>query len=175
MYNFLAVTMLMARIHKVSLSEYWSKDKLIRIESFREILSRDRCTLLLKILHFCDDNIENYDPIMIIRHIIEKLITSFKTAFYPYEKLCIDESLLLFNGRCYFKQYIPLKRSKFGITSFILCDSKAGYFQDLIVYSGTNMIMSDDIPSKSIGKSGQIVMTLLESYLRKGHTLLIDN
>lgn len=174
-YNFLAVTILMARIHKISLSEYWSKDKLIRTESLGEIMSRDRYTLLLKILHFCDNNIEIYDPIMKIRHILEKLKTSFKTAFYPYEKLCIDESLLLFKGRCYFKQYIPSKRSRFGIKCFVLCDSKTGYIQDLIIYSGANMIMSEDISSKSIGKSGQIVMILLEPYLGKGHTLVTDN
>ncbi|XP_043524705.1 piggyBac transposable element-derived protein 4-like [Frieseomelitta varia] len=174
MYNFLAVSMLMARIHKTSLSEYWSKDKLIRTESFGEIMSRDRYTLLLKILHFCDNNNENYDPIIKIRHILEKLKTSFKTAFYPYEKLCIDESLLLFKGRCYFKQCVPSKRSRFEIKSFVLCDNKTGYIQDLIVYSGANM-MSEDIASKSIGKSGQIVMTLLEPYLGKGHTLVTDN
>ncbi|KAK1125280.1 hypothetical protein K0M31_020471 [Melipona bicolor] len=175
MYNFLAVTMLMARMQKTSLSEYWSKDKLIRTESFEEIMSKDRYTLLLKILHFCDNNIEHYDPIMKIRHILEKLKTCFKTAFYPYEKLCIDESLLLFKGRCYFKQYILSKKSRFGIKSFVLSDSKTGYIQDLIVYSEADMIMSEDIPSKSIGKSGQVVMTLLEPYLGKGHTLVTDN
>lgn len=37
------------------------------------------------------------------------------------------------------------------------------------------MIISEDILSKSIGKSGHIVMTLLEPYLGKGHTLVIDN
>jgi len=57
---------------------------------------------------------------MKIRYILDKLKTS-KTASYPYEKLCIDESLLLFKGRCYFKQYIPSKRSRFGIKSFVLC------------------------------------------------------
>lgn len=114
MYNFLAVTMLMARVHKISISEYWCKDKLIRTESFGEIMSRDRYTLLLKNLHFCDNNIINHDPIMKIRYIVEQLRTSFKNAFYPYEKLCIDESLLLFKGRCYFKQYIPSKKAGLG-------------------------------------------------------------
>ena len=174
-YNFLAVTMLMSRVRKVSLAEYWSKDKLIRTESFGEIMSRDRYIFLLKILHFCDNNIENDDPIRKIRPILEKLKTSFKAAFYPFEKLCIDESLLLFKGRCYFKQYIPSKRSRFGIKSFVLCDCKTGFVQDLIVYCGANMIISEEVPSTSIGKSGQIVMTLLEPYLGKGHTLVTDN
>jgi len=62
------------------------------------------------------------DPTMKIRYIFDKLKTSFKTVSYQYEKLCIDESLLLFKGRCYFKQYILSKRSRFGIKSFVLCD-----------------------------------------------------
>ncbi|XP_017884089.1 piggyBac transposable element-derived protein 4-like [Ceratina calcarata] len=37
------------------------------------------------------------------------------------------------------------------------------------------MIISEDVPSTSIGKSGQIVMKLLEPYLGKGHTLVTDN
>lgn len=61
------------------------------------------------------------------------------------------------------------------IKSFVLCDSKTGYIQNLLVYSRENMIISEDIPSKSIGKSGQIVMILLELYLGKGHTLMTDN
>lgn len=117
----------------------------------------------------------NHDPIIKIRYIVEQLRTSFKSAFYPFEKLCIDESLLKFKGRYYFKQFVPSKRSRFGIKSFVLCDIQTGYIQDLLVYSGANMIISEDIPSKSIGKSGQIVMTLLKPYFGRGHTLVVDN
>lgn len=75
----------------------------------------------------------------------------------------------------YFSNNIYRKKSRFGITSFVLCDSVTGYIQDLIVYSRANMIISEDIPTKSIGKSRQIVMTLFEAYLGKGHTLVTDN
>lgn len=101
MYNFLAVAMLVARIHKISVSEYWCKNKLIRIVSFGEIMSRVRYTLLRKNLHFSENNIKNHDPIMKIRYIPEQIRTSFKISFYPYGKLCINESIL------FFKQYIP--------------------------------------------------------------------
>ncbi|CAK9810857.1 PiggyBac transposable element-derived protein 4 [Anthophora quadrimaculata] len=37
------------------------------------------------------------------------------------------------------------------------------------------MIISEDVPSTLIGKSGQIVITPLEPYLEKGHTLVTDN
>lgn len=80
MYNFFAIIMLVARIHKISISEYWCKDKLIRTVLFGEIMSGVRYTLLRKNLYFCDNNIKNHDPIMKIRYIPEQLRTSFKTV-----------------------------------------------------------------------------------------------
>lgn len=74
-----------------------------------------------------------------------------------------------------FQTTYTVKKNRFEIKSFVLCDSVTSYIQDLIVYSGANMIISEDIPAKSIGKSRQIVMTLFEPSLGKGHTLVTDN
>lgn len=53
----------------------------------------------------------------------------------------------------YFSNSIYRKKSKFGIKSFVLCDSVTDCIQDLIVYSWANIIISEDITSKSIGQS----------------------
>lgn len=45
-------------------------------------------------LHFHDNRINN--PFIKIRTVLDELKISCKTAFYPYENLCIDENLLLF-------------------------------------------------------------------------------
>lgn len=37
------------------------------------------------------------------------------------------------------------------------------------------MEINEDVSKKLIGKSGQIVMTLLQPYLGKSHTVLMDN
>ncbi|KAL2731772.1 piggyBac transposable element-derived protein 4-like [Vespula squamosa] len=95
---------------------------------------------------------------------------SFCDIFYPYEKVCIDENLMLYKGRLFFKQYIPSKRNRFGIKSYTLCDCKTGYVQDLIVYEG-----------KSTVTESAIVSSLLQpylgqgQYLGQGHTLYTDN
>jgi len=73
--------------------EYSSRDNIVKIESFGEIISRDRYLLILKMLHFHDNRINN--PLK-IRTVLDELKISCKTAFYPYENLCIDENLLLF-------------------------------------------------------------------------------
>lgn len=172
LYCFIAVCLLMSRNKKLSIDEYWSKNELLRSDIFCKIMSRDRYKQLLKTLHFADDHECNSDRLWKIREIINRLRKSFANAFYPYQNLCIDESMLLFKGRLSFKQFIPAKRSRFGIKSFVLCDCKSGYIQDFIVYNGSNTIHSK---YANIGKSGNVVMALLEPYLNKGHTLFVDN
>ena len=50
--------------------------------------------------------------------------------------MAIDESLLLWKGRLVFKQYLPLKRDRFGIKLFCLCVD-SGYMYCFYVYTCT--------------------------------------
>lgn len=66
-------------------------------------------------LHFNDNNIIINDPTIKIRPVVDKLKKSFSRSFTPYENLCIDEHLSVYEGRYYVEQFIPSKRSrKFG-------------------------------------------------------------
>ncbi|XP_017889204.1 piggyBac transposable element-derived protein 4-like, partial [Ceratina calcarata] len=172
-YCFFSVSFLMTRNKKLSLGEYWSRDKLLRSDIFGEIMPRDRYFKLLSMLHFNQNITSTNDKLYKIRNVIDMLRKNFSKSFYPYQKLCIDESLLLYKGRLSFKQYIPSKRSRFGIKSFILCDCRTGYIQDLIVYAGSSTMINSQ--NKKIGKSGAIVEALMAPYLGKGHTVFLDN
>ncbi|KAI4473362.1 hypothetical protein M0804_015378 [Polistes exclamans] len=153
--------------------EYWSKDKLLRSDIFGELMTRDRYFKLLQMLHFTDDVNHSNDRLYKIRNVVEMLRKSFNEVFQPFQRLCIDESLLLYKGRLSFKQYIPLKRSRCGIKSFILSDCNTGFVQDLIIYAGSSTTV--DSENASTGKSGAIVETLMKPHLGKGHTLYVDN
>ncbi|XP_046142326.1 piggyBac transposable element-derived protein 4-like [Osmia bicornis bicornis] len=174
MYCFPALKLLMSRNKKLKYSEYWSNDKLLRSNIFGEVMSRDRFLYLLKILHFNTNIVTaDVDKLYKIRESCDKLRQRFQEAFYPFQILCIDESLLLYKGRLSFKQYIPSKRNRFGIKSFVLCDTKSGFVQDFIIYNGS--LTTVNCVNEFIGKSGNIVMELLKPYLGKGHTLYVDN
>lgn len=80
-------------------------------------------------------------------------------------------NLLLCKDRLSFKQYIPSKRNRFGIKSFILCVTQSGFVQDFIIYDRSLSTVS----CKTIGKSGNIVVQLLKPYFSKGHTLYVDS
>ena len=82
------------------------------------------------------------------------LLDKFRRYFRPFQKLVIDESLVLFHGRVVFRQYIPSKRHRFGIKFFVICDCETGYMLDLAVYTATDI----DIPKdKVLGFSGAVV------------------
>ena len=53
----------------------------------------------------------------------------------PGKCLDMDESLVLFNGRLSFKQYISSKTARFGIKLYQLCTSN-GILLDFLVYHG---------------------------------------
>lgn len=125
-------------------------------------------------LRFSNKNLEKSEERLTkIREPYNKLRKTFKKSFYPFKNVCIDESLLIYKGRLSFKQYIPSKRSRFGIKSFVLCDCKTGYVLDLIVY--TDLSSEVRTFSEKLGKSGNIVATLMQPYLGKGHQLFVDN
>jgi hypothetical protein len=173
LYCFFAVSLLMTRNKKLSLAEYWSKDKLLRSDIFGELMTRDRYFQLLQMLYFTDDVGHTSDRLYKIRNVVEILRKAFNESFQPYQRLCVDESLLLYKGRLSFKQYIPSKRNRFGIKSFILSDCETGFVQDLIIYAGSSTIVDSENPD--IGKSGAIVEALMKPHLGKGHTLYVDN
>jgi hypothetical protein len=80
---------------------------------------------------------------------------------------------MLFKGRVYFKQFIPSKKSRFGIKSSVLCDCKTNYVLNYIIYIGGKT--ECDSTFSNIEKSGDVVMSLIKLYLDKGHTLITDN
>jgi hypothetical protein len=81
---------------------------------FADIMSRDRFHLLLRFLHFNDNEYQpSDDKLYKIKSIIIHLRERFRKLLIPYQDLCIDESLMLYKGRFSFKQYIPSKRNRF--------------------------------------------------------------
>ncbi|XP_069168650.1 piggyBac transposable element-derived protein 4-like [Procambarus clarkii] len=63
MYVFLALCMMMKHSEKHVIQDYWSKDSLVPSPMFNKYMSRDRFLLLLRCLHFeNNDNEERQDP-----------------------------------------------------------------------------------------------------------------
>ena len=53
--------------------------------------------------------------------------------------ISIDQSLLSWKGQLLWKQYIPNKRSQFGLKSFVLCKAKTGYVWKSVFSTGREL------------------------------------
>lgn len=173
---FTAITMLMGHVKKNLISEYWSTNPLISTPIFSNVMSRNRYQILLRMLHFSDNNtITPGDRLYKIRPILEALMKKFSERYVPFEKLAIDETLFLFKGRLVFRQYIPSKRARFGIKLFVIADCETGFVLHVIPYVGGSTELKFEDKQASIGITGRVVMTLMEPHLEKCHKLFIDN
>ena len=180
MYCFLSLVILQGIVQKPSISSYYSRNAPIATPFFGKCIGRDRFHLLLKYLHFTEDDSKT-EPTIKFKVVLDFLLEKFRTLYVPEQNISIDESLLLWKGRLKWKRYIPLKRSRFGIECYILAEAETGYVWGLIVYVGKNTVYSYNIPDMSeedkqkLTKPTSIVLSLISPLLNKGYTLGIDN
>ena len=59
----------------------------------------------------------------------------FNSVYYPPENLMVDESLVLYNRRLPFRQYIRTKSARYGIKMFELAMAD-GIVIDFMIYQG---------------------------------------
>ena len=74
----------------------------------------------------------------------------------------------MWKGKLLLKQYIPLKRARFGMKMFSLC---LGYLWNSYVYLGKDpdSVVTDMEMVRRLGKSGAVIPRLMEGLFGKGH------
>ena len=165
----------MGLVHKSELQLYFQDSYwLTRTPGFSHIFSRDDYLLLRSVLHFVDDekNTEN-DKLFKIRPILDEVKDRYCHAYSANKELSVDESMLKFKGRLFFKQYMPSKPStKWGIKIWSLCDSHTGFLLKFDVYTGKQ---DNDLQSMEHGLSYKVVTSLLNEFKDKGHVVHMDS
>lgn len=88
--------MLIARNKKLEIQDYWSMDPLSHKPILGKYMSRNRYEIILRMIHFRqnEDQVPE-DKLEKARTPLKKITKNFKEAMPPYEKLVIDESLML--------------------------------------------------------------------------------
>ena len=159
---------------------YWSTNEMFHTSIFSKVMARDRFLLILKFIHFNDNEDPNYDTdsedrdrLHKIRPLIDLLRERCQKVYQPGCDLSVDESLVLFKGRLHFKQFIRTKRARFGVKLYELTTSD-GITLDFLVYCGKGMFADDD-PHYDMPSTERIPVILLQNFLGKGHVLYTDN
>jgi regulator of sigma D len=107
---FLGILLWMGLCRYPKISDYWSQNK-IYSRNIRQYMSRNRFEILLRMLHFSDNNgdLQPTDRMQKIFPLVTQLRERFQSVIIPEEDVCNDESLVPFRGRLAFKQYIKNK------------------------------------------------------------------
>ena len=176
--TYLAISVLMGISTRPKVKDYWSKDPLYHNPLINAVMSRNRYEIINKFLHFADNSqYNNQDPnrdrLYKVRPVLDHLVSKFQELYYPTREVSVDEQLLKFKGQLYFKQYIPKKRSRFGVKFFSLCDSN-GYLFNTNIYVGSETI-HEDPNAEGTSKTAKTVMKMVEPILDMGHHLYTDN
>ena len=100
------------------------------------MFSRNRYQNILKFLHLVDKkkipkrNDLSYKPSLRFKPLIDFV----NRKFLPRRELSVDESLVGTKGKTSMLQYIPSKRSRFGVKFWMLIESVTGYVLHMTVY-----------------------------------------
>lgn len=107
------------------IEDYWSNKTLYRNKIASNIMSRNKFQLITRFIHFAEETVENkQDRLVKLRPLVTLLERKFKQCKVPCKVVVIDETNVPWRGRLLFRQYIPMKRHKYGVKIFKLTDTR---------------------------------------------------
>lgn len=158
----------MGTIRLNRITDYWKKHHLFNLTAFSQYMSRDKFLLILRALHF-NDNEADATSLGKINPLIKFFNDRMDIIYAPQKHLSIDESLVLWRGRLIIRQYMKGKKAKYGIKLYILGESQ-GLAMKIIVYGGS---ADQELGGKD--HTSKVVHKLMEGRTGVGHSLYMDN
>ena len=133
-------------------------------------MSRDKFELLLKFLHFSNNEERNasQDKLAKLNPLLILLKARFKSIYTPGSVITVDETMVPWRGRLSFRQYVPGKAHKYGVKMYKVADTN-GYTWNFIIYTGKQN------PTTSLSHSQTVIMQLLEDLFGCYRTVVADN
>jgi hypothetical protein len=172
---FIGLRIAMGMCHKPNLDDYWGDWWCTQTPGFSRVMSKNRFRLLSSFLHFVDnedrltEDDPNYDPMFKVRPVLNEVLPAWERCFVPGKHLSIDESMVGFRGKIFFRQYIKSKRHRFGMKAFVLSCGVTSYTIRWDMYTGSAYEYDRDV-----GQGHSVVRKLTDG-LSPGHVLYLDS
>lgn len=103
-----------------------------------------------------------------MRWFLNYLTTQFQALYEVNGFVTIDESVVKFKGRLAFRQYLPLKPTKWGVKVWVMAESTTGYVTNFQVYTGRE-------ETQEKGLAHHVVMDLAAPYFGTHLSIFMDN
>ena len=169
-FFFFFLNMLGGIVKTPEIEVHWSKHHLLQQPIYGAVMPLKRFCKIKQYLHFVDKEMydaENHPNPKLhkIHDVYSMLEEKFQSLYTPERDISIDESLMLYKGRLGWVQYIPMKRSRFGVKYYMLCESATGYVWKFMIYVGKGIQLGQEYPN--LPMAARVVMVLLKPLLRK--------
>jgi len=161
---------------KPTIADYWSSYWLTKTQC-ADVMPRRRFKLLSSFLHFSNNEQQpergslNNNPLFKVQSMLDIVDPLYESVYTSGRCLSIDESIVKFKGRVFFRQCLPSKPTCWGLKEFVVCESKTGYHLKHVIYTGRNTSERDE----GVAFTTQLVTTLLQGYKNMGHIVFTDN
>ncbi|XP_072342411.1 piggyBac transposable element-derived protein 4-like isoform X1 [Scyliorhinus torazame] len=171
---FLAINIMMGIKQLPRISLYWSQDIALRCPWISSTMSRDRFWKMNQYLHLRDNtgaldkSDPKHDPVFKVRSLMEIVRCHFAQCYRPKCELSVDEGMVAYKGRLYFKQYAPAKPTKWGLKVWMVCEAETGYCLNFNIYTGRRRTLAQN----SLGYD--VVMDLCHPYFHRNHHIYFD-
>ena len=173
---FIALQIAMSLCQKPSIRSYWNKFWLT-CTPFNSIMSRNRFELIQTFLHFNNAQLQvprgqrGFNPLFKIQPLLDIVDPTYMQVYGPRRELSLDQSIVKFKGRIFFRLILPAKPTKWGIKECILAEAKTGYALKSTADTGKTSFQRDE----GVGLSEQVILDLLEGFEDKGHKVYMDS
>ena len=174
---FLGINIIMGIDQKPALTHYWSTDPYLGNQGIQSVMPRERFEALNRYLHLNDSeqmpgrDDPAYDPLYKIRPLIDSCQQNFRDRYIPGRDVSVDEGMIKYKGRLYFRQYMPKKPVKYGIKVWMAADSKTGYVCNYDIYLGKPLTSSRG----EVGLATKVVLHLTEPFQHCNRHVYFDN
>lgn len=177
MMAFVGVNIIMGIDKKPEICNYWSTDEFLGNEGVKKVFPRERFEALTRYLHLNDSakmpgrDQPGYDPLYKVQPLIQLCKHTFLEHYTPAREMSVDEAMIRYKGRVFFRQYMPKKPTKWGIKVWTLADSRNGYVSNFDIYLGK--APPDQQAEHTL--STRVVLNLSKPFYHSNRHMFFDN
>ncbi|KAE9546846.1 hypothetical protein FO519_009942 [Halicephalobus sp. NKZ332] len=154
---------------RLSPKALFSTDKNVNSIEAHLCFTQERYEEIINALRFDDkSNRKNLDKIAPIREIFSSVILNFPTVYNVGQTVCVDESIVGFEGNCPIKVFMPGKPHKYGVKIWSCVDVESKYLYNAKIYEGKQNPGEAHVAKK-------VVLDLTENLLDEGRIVVTDN